>query len=433
MPPYAKQLPEDGASREADGSSKEREKKFIRIDNVEYDVTNFKHPGGSVINYLLTSLGADATETFKEFHSRSKKAQIVLKSLPKRFAGPRNLDNRESKLLEAFKKFRRELAQEGFFETNLGHVAFRVAELVGMFALGIFLFSLPGAAYKLLSILVLGVFGARCGWIQHEGGHNSLTGNMSIDKRIQALFIGFGLGSSASMWNSMHEKHHATPQKINYDMDLDTTPLVAFFDTALEKNRARTYSKWWIRLQAYTFLPITSGCFVMLFWLFYLHPRKIIRDKKFEQGFWMLASHTIRPALMASVSGLGFGQCYLLHWVSLWIAGQYLFGHFSLSHTHTDTVEADENKNWVEFAVSHTVDINPQNPVINWVMGYLNCQVVHHLFPNMPQYKQPEVSKRLVKFCKDNGLEYTVISYFEAWRRTFANLHDVGHHYFTMG
>jgi fatty acid desaturase len=253
------------------------------------------------------------------------------------------------------------------------------------------------------------------------------------DKRIQACFIGFGLGSSGSMWNSMHEKHHATPQKITYDMDLDTTPLVAFFNTAIEENRSRGYSKWWIRIQAYTFLPVTSGVFVMLFWLFYLHPRKIIREKSYEQGLWMLSSHTIRPALMSLVSGMGFGQAYLLHWVTLWIAGQYLFGHFSLSHTHTDTVEADENVNWVEYAVHHTVDINPQNPLINWIMGYLNCQVVHHLFPNMPQYKQPEVSRRLVKFCKENGLEYTVISYYEAWKRTFANLNEVGQHYFTMG
>ena len=429
MPPYA-----EPQKVEASALHEDAKRKYIRIENTEYDVTDFKHPGGNVINYMLTSLGADATETFKEFHMRSRKAQLVLKSLPKRFAGAREfVDKKEQELLEAFKEFRKELTLEGFFETSTSHVVFRMVELASIFALGIYLFSLPGALFKTLSVIVLGVFGGRCGWLQHEGGHNSLTGKIWVDKRIQRFFIGFGLGSSASMWNNMHEKHHATPQKITYDMDLDTTPLVAFFDTAIEKNRARGFSKWWRRLQAYTFLPVTSGMIVMLFWLLYLHPRRVLREKSAEQGLWMLASHTVRPALMSLVSGMGFWQCYLLHWASLWVAGQYLFGHFSLSHTHTDTVEADENVNWVEFAVHHTVDINPQNPLINWIMGYLNCQVVHHLFPNMPQYKQPEVSRRLVKFCKENGLEYTVISYFEAWRRTFSNLNEVGQHYFTMG
>ena len=431
MPPYA-----ETASRLGEGADTEANKRWIRIDQFEYDVTNFKHPGGSIINYLLTKTGADATETFKEFHMRSKKAQLMLKSLPKRFAGMRALSVSEEQMLNAFKEFRRQLEVEGFFDPSLAHVYFRIGELVALFCLGLVLLSLGGFAYRVAGLVVLGLFSGRCGWLQHEGGHNSLTGRISVDKSLQSAFIGFGLGTSASMWNSMHEKHHATPQKIGHDMDLDTTPLAAFFDTAVEKNRSRGASKLWLRFQAYTFLPITSGAFVMLFWLFYLHPRKVIRSKKWEEGFWMLASHIVRPALMCYAMGGGettFLKAYLMHWVTLWLAGMYLFGHFSLSHTHTATLEADENANWVEFAVHHTVDINPENPLINWVMGYLNCQVIHHLFPNMPQYKQPEVSRRLKRFCKEWGLEYTIISYAEAWRRTMSNLDEVGKHYYNSG
>ena len=50
------------------------EQRWVRVDDVEYDVTNFKHPGGSVIFYMLSNTGADATEAFKEFHMRSPKA-----------------------------------------------------------------------------------------------------------------------------------------------------------------------------------------------------------------------------------------------------------------------------------------------------------------------------------------------------------------------
>ena len=48
------------------------EQRWVRVDDVEYDVTNFKHPGGSVIFYMLSNTGADATEAFKEFHMRSR-------------------------------------------------------------------------------------------------------------------------------------------------------------------------------------------------------------------------------------------------------------------------------------------------------------------------------------------------------------------------
>jgi fatty acid desaturase 2 (delta-6 desaturase) len=52
----------------------------LRFGDVEYDVTHFKHPGGSVIFYMLANTGADATEAFNEFHMRSPKAWKMLKA-----------------------------------------------------------------------------------------------------------------------------------------------------------------------------------------------------------------------------------------------------------------------------------------------------------------------------------------------------------------
>jgi hypothetical protein len=46
----------------------------------------------------------------------------------------------------------------------------------------------------------------------------------------------------ANAWNGPHNKHHATPQKIGHDIDLDTAPLVAFYDSSsLEKGRNTSY------------------------------------------------------------------------------------------------------------------------------------------------------------------------------------------------
>ena len=52
----------------------------IKINGVTYDVTEFKHPGGNIINYAKNS--HDATEIFNEFHHRSSKAKKMLLSLP---------------------------------------------------------------------------------------------------------------------------------------------------------------------------------------------------------------------------------------------------------------------------------------------------------------------------------------------------------------
>ena len=424
------------------------ERRWVKIGDVEYDVTDMKHPGGSVIYYMLSNVGADATEAFREFHYRSRKAEKMLKCLPQRkydakshYSSKYNnnnsnyqpIDTSDSAMLKDFATFRLGLEKDGYFTPSLVHVAYRIVELMFTFALATYLMA---KGYTTLSVITYGAFfGARCGWVQHEGGHNSLTGNIWIDKRIQACLMGFGLGTSGDMWNVMHNKHHATPQKIRHDMDLDTTPAVAFFNTAVEENRDRGFSRLWSRFQAWTFVPITSGVFVMAFWLYVLHPSKVFKKKNWEEAFWMLSSHVVRASLIQFVhpSNVSFARAYGLYALSQWIAGMYLFAHFSTSHTHTKVVEFKDHPSWVRYAVEHTVDISPDRAYVNWLMGYLNCQVIHHLFPDMPQFRQPEVSKKFELFARKWGLEYTVMTYGEAWKATFKNLNDVGKHYYEEG
>ena len=387
------------------------------IDGYEYDITNFKHPGGNVINYLINQ---DASAAFKEFHSRSDKVEKYLNSLPKK-----RVSQTQEQIMKEFNDWRSDLERRGFFEPSYVHVSFRIFELLFLFGLGWYF--IPINIY--VSVVFFVLFSGRCGWVQHEGGHNSLTGNMKVDKIIQNWTIGFGVFTDGSMWNSMHNKHHTTPQKVNHDIDLDTTPLVAFFESAIEKNGTRNWSKWWLKYQAYTFLPVTSGIVVMLFWIFYLHPRKVIRDKNLKQALIMIFAHVFRTWLFHYYGGYSWLQAYALVLVTIWGTGVYLFGQFSLSHTFTPVVEEDEHINWVQYAIEHSVDIDPQNPLINWIMGYLNCQVIHHLFPSMPQYKQPAVSKELVQMAKKWNLKYEVMGYWKAWSLMFKNLNDIGHKY----
>jgi len=406
-----------------------KESKWIRLGDQQYNVTHFKHPGGSVINYMEVKHtdGADAQHVFDQFHLRSVRAHRILKALPKKPFKQEGPEPKDQAMMEDFVRFTKELQDEGYFDGNWIWPTFRIIELCVLFLAGCYLVSigrwLSGAA-------MWGLFGGRNGWVQHEGGHNSLTGIIWLDKRIQEVTIGFGLLTSAAMWNSMHNKHHACPQKVKHDMDLDTMPLVAFYFGAAGDTK-RGISLWWTRFQHLTFLPITSGMFVMVFWIYYLHPRKIIRDKAVFNGVMMLLGHIVRTMIVKSLCpGSGWAFAYFAGpLLSSWFAGMYLFGHFSTSHTFLPVVEENENKSWVRYAVEHTIDINPSNHLVSWIMGYLNCQVIHHLYPNMPQWRGPDVSRRFQVFCKKWDLNYQVLGYWEAWHRMFSNLLQVGSEY----
>jgi len=437
------------------------EKQTIIVGDYSYDITDFKHPGGNVIKYMV---GQDATNVFEEFHFRSKKATHILHSLPrtkvvqtKEEQDDTNVEKdtttTEQKMLVDFARFRQSLVDRGFFKPSYSHITYRIIELFVIYS-----FAVYAMRYNMaISIILLGLFSGRCGWVQHEGGHNSFTGNIKTDKIIQNIFMGFGLLADGSMWNSMHNKHHATTQKIGYDMDLDTAPFVLFYpsDLDVQKQFAERFdatkeddataviqppnhppssqshfldnvAKVWLKYQVYTFLPITSGIFVSLFWLLYLHPRKIIRDKNATQALIVSVGHVSRVALFIQMGNATIYQALWYHFLTVWVAGFYLFGHFSLSHTFMPVVESNENPNWVRYSLEHTVDIEPQNYAVSWIMGHLNNQVVHHLFPSMPQYRGPEVSKELVVFCKKWDLQYNIITYREAWSKMFSNLRKVG-------
>jgi len=412
-------------------------KMYMKIDGVVYDIKSFsrKHPGGAVIRHYD---GADASQVFEAFHFRSKKARKILKSLPvlqedgdgvkvatvNTYPGQKGDSN---EMLKEFNGWRDSLVERGFFEPSIVHCIYRQTELVVLYLFSCFAFS---RGYYFAGISFLGICGGRAGWLMHEGGHGSLTGNISLDKMIQCFWYGFMDGLSGSAWNSMHNRHHASTQKIKHDTDLDTLPLVAFHKEAVEHNENAPFlvSSGWLKFQHYFFFFITAPL-VLSFWSYFLHPMTSMRKRKVAESFWMVVGHIWHTAMVMKLTGVSVLAAYGIFWLSRWWSAVYIFGHFSLSHTHLPTISHDEHSTWVDQALEHTCDIETQNPVVNWIMGYLNCQVIHHLFPQMPQFRHPQVSKELEVFAAKWGRSYHHISYLEAWRRTITNLKDVGEHY----
>ena len=425
------------------------------IDGTTYDITDFKHPGGNIINYAKNT--ADATEIFREFHHRSDKAKKVLQSLPhyNNDAPATDTDTdiipeltqQQQEMTADFREMRNNLVNQGCFEPDYIHVYFRLLELSFYFSLGAWL-----APYNIYaSILSFIAFKTRCGWVQHECGHLSFTGVRAIDRAIQTFTMGFGGGVSSSVWNTMHQKHHATPQKIKHDIDLDTTPFVAFFNTAFEENTngkasARFMNRWWMRLQAWTFLPLVNGIFVHLFWTYNLHPKKVFhrlcsaktRDVHTETALEVIsmsASHIVIPIIFYNTGDYGIFFSYFLLMIANFWNFIYLFGHFSLSHTYTGVIPSNVNILWFEYALGHTVNISTKSALVSWIMGYLNFQIEHHLFPSMPQYKNALAAPHVRRFCEKwaPNLKYTEHTYMESWRLMLSNLNQVGKHYYENG
>mmetsp|Transcript_21082 Transcript_21082/g.25310 ORF Transcript_21082/g.25310 Transcript_21082/m.25310 type:complete len:454 (+) Transcript_21082:161-1522(+) len=424
-----------------------QEKKEILIDGNFYDTTGFKHPGGSIIGFLAGS-GADATETYKEFHTRSKKADKFLKSLPSRPATASELHHALSlptvsgkdadkksasgstaaaaSLAKDYNEFRDSLEKEGFFEPNLPHVVWRLTEVVLMFGLAHWLIAQQSLVPLLAGIILHGVTQGRCGWLMHEGGHYSLTGVIKIDRTIQEVVYGVGCGMSGAWWRNQHNKHHATPQKLQHDVDLNTLPFVAFHKSVLPSGKKApkpgSLQAIWVRNQAYLFAPVVC-LLVGLGWTLVLHPRHAVRTKRHVE----LASFAFRyGGLFAMWAPLyGVAGAVGLYLVCFAVGTTYIFTNFAVSHTHLPVSNPEDYLHWVQYSSDHTTNIQP-SWWCNWWMSYLNFQIEHHLFPSMPQFRHKIIAPRVKALFDKHGLKYDVRGYFSAMHDTFRNLDSVG-------
>jgi linoleoyl-CoA desaturase len=82
---------------------------------------------------------------------------------------------------------------------------------------------------------------------------------------------------------------------------------------------------------------------------------------------------------------------------------------------------------WAVHEVETTVDFCPHNPVVTWLLGGLNFQIEHHLFPGVPHTHYPEIARIVRRNCSRYGVRYTAQpSLCAALRSHFLHLRTMG-------
>ncbi|XP_035714578.1 acyl-lipid (8-3)-desaturase isoform X2 [Folsomia candida] len=333
-----------------------------------YDVTNWidRHPGGKIIQFY-TAPGEDATLAVQQFHNRSlPKTLAIMRGLPRRKATPEDLANhgaatqhsRHKALSDDFARLESELREEGFFLPSWSHTLFRLLELIALQVTAICCLTSASAWLQVGGILLSALYAGRCGWWMHEGGHHSITGRPRLDRFIQSMVYGLGDGMSARWWSSQHNRHHAMPQRLHADVDLETLPLLAFNKKVMED---RPTSNFFLRHQSKLFVLVDTFL-VAIFWKVYLHPRYAWRKGAFSDLFFMSVHYCLI---------LPFGLVNYV--VAVWLTSNYIFINFALSHTHMEV--STQSLHWVEYSLAHTTDIEP-NWFVDWWMGMLNYQEI---------------------------------------------------------
>ena len=94
-------------------------------------------------------------------------------------------------------------------------------------------------------------------------------------------------------------------------------------------------------------------------------------------------------------------------------AGLILSVVFQLAHTVEETAfpvpDGDANRienEWAIHQIETTANFATKNKIISWLVGGLNFQIEHHLFPKVSHIHYPEISKIIKQTCTEFGVKY---------------------------
>ncbi|KAJ3262280.1 Acyl-CoA [Boothiomyces macroporosus] len=422
--------------------------KFLLIHDTVYDVTEFvkRHPGGRIIYEQLnppeSGFPADATIAFESLHGHSKKPAQVLKTLKSRKL------TQEEKLLrsksrpfdddlnKSFQRATQELREIGMFDYSIGHLLWRNVELFGIMFLGGYSVVNYGNFGWWVGAFLFGLFMQRAGWFQHECNHGSASSNQALNDFLGSFWFGFGEAGSAQWWKREHNRHHADPQRHGADIDMNTLPL------AVDSITAKKGVKGFLKYQNYLYQAAVWG--LVHFWQLYIHPKFMLKKKAYMDLFWTSVHWNLFLGFF--IPRIGLFSALALHAVASMVEASLLFTNFALSHTTMPYLEHHDREHWVERSLRRTIDIHGHtkylgpllgpivDSMVNWLMGYLNYQVIHHLWPLMPHKNQanPKVHAIVQRMCDENpglNMHYNVTNYWTAMYDMYANLTRIARDY----
>jgi linoleoyl-CoA desaturase len=101
--------------------------------------------------------------------------------------------------------------------------------------------------------------------------------------------------------------------------------------------------------------------------------------------------------------------CYL---VTTMVHGIVISVVFQLAHCVEEVEFAGIDPNsstmgpWADHQLATTVDFSRSNPLLSWLLGGLNFQVEHHLFPRICHVHYPQLSIIIEQTCWDCGVPF---------------------------
>ncbi len=273
------------------------------------------------------------------------------------------------------------------------------------------------------------VVGLAIGAVGMSVGHDANHGGYSRHQRLNRL-IGLSydvIGLSSYLWRFRHNfLHHTYTNVVNHDVEIHGDGLVRMSPEMphLWYHKYQHLFIWLVYLVIpfyWSFCDLKIALFAPKY-----HDHLVPKPAPIEMltlvglkllGIIWLLGIPIYAGYSPLVAFLGYAIAYMTY--GLVICVVFMLAHVlepaefitpQSNSRHPNAQHIDDE--WAIFQVKTTVDFAPNNPILNWYVGGLNYQTVHHLFPHVCHIHYPQLAPILADVCAEFGIRYNVYPTF---------------------
>lgn len=291
-----------------------------------------------------------------------------------------------------------------------------LATLVVTYSLLVFV--QPHWIVSVMLCIALGVNLAAIGFnIMHDAGHNSFSSHKKLNN-ILSYSLNL-LGGNIYFWKLKHNIAHHTYTNIDgEDHDIEIKFMRIHHDQKLKKHHKYQHL-YFVLLYGISYLA----------WIFYQDYEKYFRQRLGKDSekfyfplrerviFWVSKVVHFSVFVVIPVLVVGWLPTLLGLLIAGLVCGFCLATVFQLAHvvseTEFKTVEgARVESEWMVHQLHSTANFATQSKVLTWLLGGLNFQVEHHLFPKISHIHYPALNRIVKATCEEFNIKYVEFSTF---------------------
>jgi fatty acid desaturase len=276
--------------------------------------------------------------------------------------------------------------------------------------------------WQLVSAAVLAIIMTQLGFLGHDAAHRQIFKSGRWNDWTSMIIANLLVGISYGWWRSKHNRHHANPNRVGSDPDVHLSP-IAITPEQATRPRSRLM-KWLVSHQGWYFFPI------LLLEGLSLHSEGFRRA--FSRGpverRWV--EFTLLAIRLGGLVALVFlvlppGKALAFLAVEIAVFGLYLGSAFAPNHIGMPLVSPRLKLDFLRRQVLMSRNVSGGR-LIAILMGGLNYQVEHHLFPSMARPSLRKVQPLVAAYCAAAGVPYTQTTLWQSYGAVIRYLNSVG-------